>query len=438
METSEAPKGSMKHADGVMDVAREILSELPEKNIFMPQRPTERKPIAKKPASEKPVEAAIVVEPVSNECEGDTSSLTCEHKPEKSEEKLLRGRIKELESSFESEILRRKFAESPLEAKIFSVKNLSQDEKVFKFYTDFSEEQFDCLLEFLGDGMNNLTYWGSSGATSCNNAELWGLKPGPSRRLAPEYELLLVLTKLRVGMLEQDLSLRSQLSQSHVSRIITNNNDKEGGSISDRDFTLKCGLLNKDWSKGKGQFEEEDLVETRRIAKYSIHVERAIKRIKNYHILDYVPTTLCNSDDPESDQDEDIIATEEEIAQENVRSVVFNLEKSNDLAQDLNSTLAYLVVSGMLIGNQNYDRVTKGVPQYYSVREGVASLNFLGSVTIGDELPVSIMEKEVPIPSQPHHLDLALTCRKTMKSVYFYTGRKYCFFHHNATKPDLT
>ncbi|XP_022797665.1 uncharacterized protein LOC111335930 [Stylophora pistillata] len=37
METSEAPKGSMKHADGVMDVAREILSELPEKNIFMPQ-----------------------------------------------------------------------------------------------------------------------------------------------------------------------------------------------------------------------------------------------------------------------------------------------------------------------------------------------------------------------------------------------------------------
>ena len=35
--------------------------------------------------------------------------------------------------------------------------------KVFKVYTGFSKEQFDCLLEFLGDGMNNLTYWGSGG-----------------------------------------------------------------------------------------------------------------------------------------------------------------------------------------------------------------------------------------------------------------------------------
>ena len=25
---------------------------------------------------------------------------------------------------------------------------------------------------------------------------------------------------------------------------------EEGGSISDRDLTVKCGLLNKDWSKG--------------------------------------------------------------------------------------------------------------------------------------------------------------------------------------------
>ena len=89
----------------------------------------------------------------------------------------------------------------------------------------------------------------------------------------------------------------------------------ESGSISDRDLTVKCGLLNKDWSKGdvlmadrgfeiqddlahlgvklnippflkgKGQFEEGELVETRHIAKYRIHVERAIQLIKNYHIL---------------------------------------------------------------------------------------------------------------------------------------------------------
>ena len=162
---------------------------MPTKFCFVTEKegrkpPTERKPIAEKRASEKTVDAVIIVESVSNECEDDTSSLTCEHEPEKSEVELLRERIKELESSLEREILRIKFAESTLEAKICSVKNLSQDEKVFKFYTGFSKEQFDCRLEFLGDGMNNLTYWGSSSAASCNNAELGGSKPGPSRRLA--------------------------------------------------------------------------------------------------------------------------------------------------------------------------------------------------------------------------------------------------------------
>ena len=88
---------------------------------------------------------------------------------------------------------------------------------------------------------------------------------------------------------------------------------------------MKSGILGKDWAKGdvlitdrgfeiqddlaplgvklnippflkgKGQFQEDELVETRRIAKFRIHVERAIERIKNYHILDYVPIILCSS-----------------------------------------------------------------------------------------------------------------------------------------------
>ena len=99
----------------------------------------------------------------------------------------------------------------------------------------------------------------------------------------------------------------------------------EGGSISNRDLTVKSGLPSKDWTKGdvlvadrgfeiqddiapmgvklnippflkvKRQFDEDELVETRRIAKFHIHVERAIERIKNHHILDYVPITLCSS-----------------------------------------------------------------------------------------------------------------------------------------------
>lgn len=83
-----------------------------------------------------------------------------------SHEELLRWRIKELELSLENEVIRRKTAEAALEAKRFLVKNLLKDPKVFKFYTAFTEEQFYCLLEFLGDGMNNLTYWGTSSASN--------------------------------------------------------------------------------------------------------------------------------------------------------------------------------------------------------------------------------------------------------------------------------
>ena len=131
---------------------------------------------------------------------------------ESEEERLIR-RSKELELSLERETARRKTAEAALETKRFSVKNLRQDPKVFKFYTGFTEEQFSCLLEFLGDGMNNLTYWGSSSASNSNNEDLGGSNPGPSRKLTAEDELLLVLTRLRVGMLEQDLAVRFELSQ---------------------------------------------------------------------------------------------------------------------------------------------------------------------------------------------------------------------------------
>ena len=100
--------------------------------------------------------------------------------------------------------------------------------------------------------------------------------------------------------------------------------DLYGGSISDKEITSKSGFINKLQrgdevmadrgfniqemlvSKGvrvnvppfmnqSGQFSEQEMLATRRIASLRIHVERAIERIKNYHILDFIPTTLCKS-----------------------------------------------------------------------------------------------------------------------------------------------
>ena len=55
-------------------------------------------------------------------------------------------------------------------------------------------------------------------------------------------------------------------------------------------------------------------------------------------------------------------------------------------------TLAYQTVSGILIGNQNYDRVTMGVSRLFGVREAVSHLSFLGNISVGRELPVIIIK----------------------------------------------
>lgn len=384
---------------------------VPTKFIFVQETSARKPPAERKPIQGRQSGSKSFVDEVDEQmADLEMPSTTAENSEDakESEVEFLRRRVKELELLLETEVSRRKLAESALEAKRFCVNNLMQDEKVFKFYTGFSKEQFYCLLEFLGEGMNTLSYWGSISASNSNDEGLGGAKPGPSRKLPPEDELLLVLIRLRVGMLEQDLAVRFELSQSHVSRIITtwtnamyhrfkeidiwssreqalanlpekvkefcptlrciidateiyieqpknpeaqqltfstykNHNTLkaligisgdgvinfvstlEGGSVTDRDLTVRSGILEKDWTKGdvlmadrgfeiqddlaplgvklnippflkgKSQFDEEELVETRRIAKYRIHVERAIERIKNYHILDHVPITLCSS-----------------------------------------------------------------------------------------------------------------------------------------------
>ena len=87
------------------------------------------------------------------------------------------------------------------------------------------------------------------------------------------------------------------------------------GCISDKELTRKCGILDlldkgdtlmadrgfdiegdlilkgvrlniPPFLKGKQQLSQSELVETRRIASLRIHVERAMERLKNFHIFD--------------------------------------------------------------------------------------------------------------------------------------------------------
>lgn len=105
--------------------------------------------------------------------------------------------------------------------------------------------------------------------------------------------------------------------------------DCYGGRISDQELTKASGLLGKDaygeerflegdaimcdkgfdidelldgrgislhrppYLQGKQQLTEDELIVTRRIASLRIQVERAIERVKNYRILQFLPCGLC-------------------------------------------------------------------------------------------------------------------------------------------------
>ena len=270
--------------------------------------------------------------------------------------------------------------------------NIQEDDEKVRFYTGFSSyAALMVCFNFLGKGSSKLNYWGSTMFEDKTDK-------GRKRALLPLEEFFLVLVRLRLGLLEQDLAYRFGVSQSTVSRIINtwinfiylqlkqiplwiprdltqlnmprcfkdkypftrviidatevyveqpalpelqqltfstykNTNTYKGligispsgavvfvsdlypGCISDKELTRKCGILDllesgdtlmadrgfdiegdlilrgvrlniPPFLKGKQQLSQSELVETRRIASLRIHVERAMERLKNFHIFD--------------------------------------------------------------------------------------------------------------------------------------------------------
>ena len=275
----------------------------------------------------------------------------------------------------------------------FRLESISDDNEKVRFYTGFASlAALMTCFHFLGPSVKKLNYWGSTCET--------GVKSNKGRRriLCPLDEFFLVLVRLRLGLFEQDIAYRFDISQSTVSRIVMtwinllyhqlkqiplwppreltlsnmpkifrdkypstrviidateifieqpslpelqqltfsnykNHNTYKGligispsgavvfvsdlypGSISDKQLTRRCGILdlleNGDsvmadrgfdieedlallgvrlnippFRRGKEQFSEHELVETRRIASLRIHVERAMEQLKNFHVFD--------------------------------------------------------------------------------------------------------------------------------------------------------
>ena len=106
-----------------------------------------------------------------------------------------------------------------LEDSEFSLERFKDDPKLFMFCTGFqSYDLFKTFFKFLRPAVDKLIYWGSN-TSNDNSVTLDPSKRGPKRRMSPEQELFIVLTRLRCGILEQDLAVRCKLSTSHISRI---------------------------------------------------------------------------------------------------------------------------------------------------------------------------------------------------------------------------
>ena len=102
-----------------------------------------------------------------------------------------------------------------------SLDRFKDDHKMFRFYTGICDYgTFQALFKYFGPAVNNLVYKDSK--TNYGKIVTPGyVKRGPKRTLSPENEFFLVLVRLRLGLLEEDLAYRAGISQSHLSRIFT-------------------------------------------------------------------------------------------------------------------------------------------------------------------------------------------------------------------------
>ena len=100
----------------------------------------------------------------------------------------------------------------------FRLQHISNDDAKVRFYTGFSTiSALRACYDYLGPSVNHLKYWSSSLVTDESSMKS---NTGRKRILPPMEEFFLVLVRLRLGLLEEDLAYRFGVSQSTVSRII--------------------------------------------------------------------------------------------------------------------------------------------------------------------------------------------------------------------------
>ena len=148
--------------------------------------------------------------PESSTVTGELRNLTLENSRLKEENEKLKA---------ENLLLRNKLKEESA-ANRFSIEYFKLgNNRLFRFYTGLEDyDTFKAIFDSFGAGVRNLIYH-DSGTKASNMTSPDYLKCGPKRFLSPEMEFFLMLVRLRLGLLEEDIAHRVGLSVSHISRI---------------------------------------------------------------------------------------------------------------------------------------------------------------------------------------------------------------------------
>uniref|UniRef100_A0A8C6SJG8 THAP-type domain-containing protein n=2 Tax=Neogobius melanostomus TaxID=47308 RepID=A0A8C6SJG8_9GOBI len=101
---------------------------------------------------------------------------------------------------------------APQQKHMFSIDDVKDDDKQFRFYTGLTWLQFMAFWNFLGPSRAELSYHKSSVKSETSSRE---------RRLDPINQLFLTIIRLRTGLPQNDLAYRFGISVSSVSKIVT-------------------------------------------------------------------------------------------------------------------------------------------------------------------------------------------------------------------------
>ena len=106
---------------------------------------------------------------------------------------------------------------------MFSIEKIAHSNTLIKLHTGLpSYEHFEWLYNEVREQAANMHYYRGPSSSHVKQYELKGAKkPGRKRKLSIKNELLLTLVRLRLNLLEADLALRFNISESSVSTTLS-------------------------------------------------------------------------------------------------------------------------------------------------------------------------------------------------------------------------